>query len=76
MSRLLDVLEESGWIRREDHPNSRREKMITLSGFSHSNKDKIQACIQAALADALDGFTPERKKEFIEDFKKVIRNLS
>jgi DNA-binding MarR family transcriptional regulator len=76
MSRLLDVLEAGGWIRRADHPNSRREKMITLTAFSHRNKDNILACVQAALADALKGFTPERKNEFVEDFKKVIHNLS
>jgi DNA-binding MarR family transcriptional regulator len=76
MSRLLDVLEESGWIHREDHPNSRREKKIILTSFCHSNKEQILNCIHAALADALQGFTQERKKAFIEDFQKIIKNLS
>jgi DNA-binding MarR family transcriptional regulator len=76
MSRLLDVLEESGWIQRADHPNSRREKMITLTSLCHSQKEQILDCIHAALTDALQGFTQERKKTFIEDFQKVIKNLS
>jgi DNA-binding MarR family transcriptional regulator len=76
MSRLLDVLEASGWIRREDHPNSRREKMISLTVLCHSKKEQILACINAALADALQGFTRERKQAFIEDFHQVIKNLS
>jgi DNA-binding MarR family transcriptional regulator len=76
MSRLLDVLEESGWIQREDHPNSRREKMISLTEFSHSNKQRVLDCVNTALADALHGFTPERKKAFVEDFRQVINNLS
>jgi DNA-binding MarR family transcriptional regulator len=76
MSRSLDVLEESGWIKREEHPNSRREKSILLTSMAHSNKDKILACVNAALRDALAGFTTERKKEFVEDFHKVIKNLS
>jgi DNA-binding MarR family transcriptional regulator len=76
MSRLLDVLEEGGWIQREDHPNSRREKMITLTDFCQSKKEQILDCIHAALNDALKGFTQERKREFIADLNKVINNLS
>ena len=76
MSRLLDVLEESGFIQREDHPNSRREKMITLTPFSHSKKPEILQCVNAAITDALAGFTQERQQAFIEDFHKVIKNLS
>jgi DNA-binding MarR family transcriptional regulator len=76
MSRLLDVLEASGWIRREDHPNSRREKMISLTSFAHSRKEGVLDCVNAALRDALEGFTNNRKKEFVEDFHKVIKNLS
>jgi DNA-binding MarR family transcriptional regulator len=76
MSRLLDVLEESGWIQREDHPNSRREKMIVLTPFCHNNKKQILDCVNAAITDALQGFTPQRKQAFIEDFHKVINNLS
>ncbi len=76
MSRLLDVLEEGGWIKREEHPNSRREKMISLTSFAHSRKEGILNCVNAALSDALEGFTTQRKKEFVEDFHKVIKNLS
>ncbi len=76
MSRLLDVLEEGGWIKREEHPNSRREKMISLTSFAHSKKEGILECVNAALRDALEGFTAQRKKEFVEDFHKVIKNLS
>jgi DNA-binding MarR family transcriptional regulator len=76
MSRLLDILEESGWIQREDHPNSRRENMIILTSFCHSKKEQVLDCINAALTDALQGFTQERKRAFIEDFQKVIKNLS
>jgi DNA-binding MarR family transcriptional regulator len=76
MSRLLDVLQESGWIQREDHPNSRRENMIILTSFCHRKKEQVLDCINAALTDALQGFTQERKRAFIEDFQKVIKNLS
>jgi DNA-binding MarR family transcriptional regulator len=76
MSRLLDVLEESSWIQREDHPNSRREKMIILTAFCHSKKEEILQCVNAAITDALQGFTKERKQAFIEDFHKVIKNLN
>ena len=76
MSRLLDVLEEGGWIKREDHPNSRREKMIILTPFSQSKKKYVLQCVNAALADALQGFTKERKQAFIDDFHAVIKNLS
>jgi DNA-binding MarR family transcriptional regulator len=76
MSRLLDVLEESSWIQREDHPNSRREKMITLTVFCNSKKEEILQCVNAAITDALQGFTKERKQAFIEDFHTVIKNLS
>ncbi len=60
MSRLLDVLEESGWIVRKDHPNSRREKMITLSEHSHAQQAAIRQCIENAHRDALQGFSEER----------------
>ncbi len=76
MSRLLDVLEESGWIVRKDHPNSRREKMITLTPQSHSRKEAILKCIDNAHQHALRGFGPESKQALIDGLNQIIQNLS
>jgi DNA-binding MarR family transcriptional regulator len=76
MSRLLDVLEESGWIVRKDHPNSRREKMITLTPLSHSQKEAILKCIDNAHQRALAGFGPESKQALIDGLNQIIKNLS
>jgi DNA-binding MarR family transcriptional regulator len=76
MSRLLDILEESGWIVRKDHPNSRREKMILLTEQSHSQKKAILECIDNAHQHALEGFSPESKQTLIDGLNQIIQNLS
>ncbi len=76
MSRLLDVLEESGWIVRKDHPNSRREKMILLTEQSHAQKAAILRCIDQAHQHALQGFSPESKQTLVNHLNQIIQNLS
>lgn len=76
VSRLLDRMEEQGWVTRENDPSDRRAKLIkptvkALEAFNH-----IKSIADDVYADALAGLSDDQCRELMTGLSAIIFNLS
>ncbi len=57
--RILDRMEEAGWIARHSDPDDRRKKLIRATRRVKPVWERILECIHNVRARALDGIAPE-----------------
>ncbi|MGB5820765.1 MAG: MarR family transcriptional regulator [Saonia sp.] len=74
-SRVLDELENAGFVQRMEDPGSRRTKLICLSSFTKENKPLIIDALEEAFEIAYKGFTQKEITELIKNLQRVKRNL-
>ena len=74
-SRVLDELENAGFVCRKDDPESRRIKRICLSDFTKKNKPLIINALEATFEIAYKGLTEKEINELIGSLQRVKLNL-
>jgi DNA-binding MarR family transcriptional regulator len=75
MSRILDELENDGFIARKNDPNSRRTNLICLTDYAKNNKQNIENAILQVFKIAYTGFEEDEIKKTIQSLEKIINNL-
>jgi len=73
--RLLERLEEGGWVAREANPNDRRELLVRLTPKAESVLSVARRIGDEMQAEALAGFTPEEAELFSNMLERVRANL-
>ncbi|SIT39493.1 Transcriptional regulator, MarR family [Paraburkholderia piptadeniae] len=74
--RLLDRMEEGGWIERIGNPLDRREKQIRLTGKAERTLEDAKKVGDQIAAEGLSGLTDEEVKQLIALLQKVRGNLT
>lgn len=76
VSRLVDRMEEAGWVRREPDPSDRRGKLVVPTGRTLAIFDEVRAVANAVYDEALAGVDPEARNIFMTTLIRVVDNLS
>ena len=74
--RLLDRMEEGGWIERVGNPRDRREKQIRLTEKAERTLDDAKRVGDQIAAEGLSGLTEEEAKQLIALLQRVRGNLT
>jgi len=76
VSRLLDRMEEGGWIERRQDANDRRVRMIFPTDKSREAFAAIKSVAGEVYDLALTGLTAEEKRVLVKGLNAIITNLS
>lgn len=75
LGKILDRLEESGWIVRKPHPTDRRARLVYATSKIEKHVDQLGAAGAATFARMLQGVRQNEVKELIARLEKLKRNL-
>lgn len=73
--RLLDRMEEGGWIARRPNPDDRRERLVQMTGKAHKALDQARRVGDEIAAEAMRGFTPQEQEQLITLLQRMRANL-
>lgn len=76
VSRLLDRMEEGGWIERRQDANDRRVRMIFPTDKSREAYDAVKSVAGELYEEALAGLPDEARQATIHGLKTIVENLS
>ena len=74
--RLLDRMEEGGWIERVENPDDRRERQVRMTSKAKRSLDRARRVGDAVSAEGLDGFSEKERQQLISLLQRVRANLS
>lgn len=73
--RLLERMEEGGWVARTPNPEDRRELLVSLTPKAEGVLNGARRVGDEVQAEALAGFTPEEAEQFSRMLQRVRANL-
>ena len=76
LGRLLDRLEQKGWVRREGHAGDRRAKRVFLTDEVEPAIKTMRAAAAELRRDALSGLSASRQNQFVDALLAIKANLS
>jgi DNA-binding MarR family transcriptional regulator len=74
--RLLDRMEEGGWIERRDDPDDRRARQVRMTEKAEQALDRARRVGDEITAEALAGFSAQERDQLIGLLQRVRGNLS
>ncbi len=74
--RLLDRMEEGGWIERQLNSDDRRERQVRMMPKAEKAHDKARRVGDEIAAEALAGFSKQEGEQLIALLQRVRGNLS
>ncbi len=75
LTRIVDRLEEAGWIERQSDPADRRARILHLTDKSRSTVTRLRASVEALFEDMLGGFDPAEREIFARLLERIADNL-
>jgi DNA-binding MarR family transcriptional regulator len=75
LGKILDRLEEGGWIVRKNHPTDRRARLVSPTAKIEKFQAEIAAAAKAAFAQTLKGMRQHEVKDLVAQLQKLKRNL-
>src|SRR5690606_14314845 len=76
VSRLLDRMEEGGWVERRQDAGDRRVRMIFPTDKSRKAFNAIKGVAGEVFDQALAGLTQEQQQTLLRGLKTIVHNLS
>jgi len=76
LGRLLDRLEQKGWVRREGHAGDRRAKRVFLTDEVEPAIKTMRAAAAELRRDALSGLSASQQNQFVDALLAIKANLS
>ena len=76
VSRLLDRMQDGGWITRETDPADRRVRLVTATPKTCAAFSEARKIADAIYADALAGLPPGARETLMATLRRIIANLS
>lgn len=76
VSRLLDRMQEGGWISREPHPADRRLRIVTATDRTAAAFAEARRIADGLYAEALEGLPPGTRETLMATLRQIISNLS
>lgn len=75
VARLIDRLEEAGWVERRTDKADRRAKRLYLTSRTQTMVNQIRNLSMQLRSDALAGITPEEHTALLKVLQKIRNNL-
>lgn len=75
LCRLLDRLEQAGWLERRAHPTDRRAKSLYLTDKAFPVIDEMRAISQAIREEAYAGMSAQEQEVLIDTLLRIKANL-
>lgn len=75
VTRIIDLLDEKGLIRRKPHPNDRRKTLIYLTAFGTAQVKKIKPLMVEVRKQAYDGLSSKQIEQLIDLMDHIYKNL-
>lgn len=75
VSRLIDRMEQGGWLHREPHPDDRRARIVVASDKAREIAPEARQIIEVIYDEALAGLSDEERRAFHHALLKIIENM-
>ena len=75
LGKIIDRLEDGGWVVRKNHPKDRRAKLVSVTSKIDRFADQIATAAKATFAQMLQGVRQSELKELIARLDRLKRNL-
>lgn len=75
VSRLIDRMEQGGWLRREPHPDDRRARIIVATAKACDAAPGVRTIAETLYAEALTGLGDEERRLFDTALRQVVANM-
>ncbi len=76
LTRIVDRMEEAGWVERVADPNDRRARLLHLTDKSREIVEPLRAIVNALVEDMAEGLTSRELDLLAELLGKISANLS
>jgi DNA-binding MarR family transcriptional regulator len=76
LGRLLDRMEQKGWIRREGHAGDRRAKRVFLTDEVEPSIKAMRAAAAEVRREALAGLAAGQQEQFVDTLLAIKSNLA
>jgi MarR family transcriptional regulator for hemolysin len=76
LTRIVDRLEESGWVERVADPCDRRARLLHLTDKSREIVEPLRTIIDGLVADMVEGLSASEQQALAGLLEKVSENLS
>lgn len=75
LTRLLDRMEEGGWVERRPDPGDRRARLVFLTAKAHPALATMRALANDIYEEALAGLAPEARTALLGSLEHIRANL-
>lgn len=75
LTRIVDRLEDAGWVERQADPADRRARILHLTDKSRGIVTRLRGNVEALFEDMLDGFDPAERNLFAQALERIAANL-
>lgn len=75
LTRIVDRLEDAGWIERKSDPGDRRARILHLTDKSRGIVTRLNSSVEALFEDMLDGFDPAERVIFGSLLDRIAANI-
>lgn len=75
LTRIVDRLEDAGWVERQSDPADRRARILHLTDKSRGIVTRLRAIVEALSDEMLDGFDPAERQAFALMLERIAANL-
>ncbi len=75
VSRLIDRMEQGGWLHREPHPEDRRARIVVASDKARQIAPEAKEAVEAVYDEALAGLGDDERRVFHAALLKITENL-
>ncbi|MFV3129398.1 MarR family winged helix-turn-helix transcriptional regulator [Niveispirillum sp. KHB5.9] len=76
LTRLLDRMEEGGWVERQADPNDRRARLLFLTDKARDALGPMRLLAEEIFEEALAGLDPAEREQLMHLLMRVRTNLS
>ena len=76
VSRMIDRMEQSGWVERLPDPDDRRARLVRTTPRARASLERLGDVADAVYAEALHGFTPAEIATLMTLMNRLTDNLS
>lgn len=76
LTRIVDRLEEAGWVERQADPADRRARILHLTDKSRGIVARLRVSVEGLFEDMLEGFAAEERALFAAMLERIALNLA
>lgn len=76
LTRLLDRMEEGGWVERQADPTDRRARLLFLTDKARDALAPMRLVVDEIYAEAMAGLEPAEREQLVHLLTRVRTNLS